>query len=81
MLAYQVVQVIRTRLKGRGEHASWSGLRRILAGQRRVTLTLQCAAGRTLHVRKATEPEEELGALYAALGIERRPGGTCRVML
>lgn len=81
VLAYQTVQVIRRRLKAGGEHASWSALRKILGRQRRVTLTMQCAGGQTLHVRKTTEPEEELETLYKALGIERLPGKTCKIVL
>ena len=32
VIAYQLVQVIRTRLRAHGEHASWTTLRRILEG-------------------------------------------------
>ena len=41
VIAYQLVQVIRTRLRAHGEHASWSTLRRILEGQQRVTATFR----------------------------------------
>ena len=37
VIAYQLVQVIRSRLHALGEHASWTTLRRILEGQQRVT--------------------------------------------
>jgi transposase len=37
VLAYQFVQVIRQRLRAHGIHESWSGLREVLAVQRRVT--------------------------------------------
>ena len=35
MIAYQLLQVIRTRLRHGGENASWTALRRILEGQQR----------------------------------------------
>ena len=54
VIAYQLVQVIRRRLRESGETASWTTLRRILEGQQRVTATFRRADGRTLHVRKAT---------------------------
>ena len=41
VIAYQLVQVIRTRLRAHGEHASWTTLRRILEGQQRVTATFR----------------------------------------
>ena len=49
VIAYQLVQVIRTRLRQAGEHASWTTLRRILEGQQRITATFRRADGRTLH--------------------------------
>ena len=35
VIAYQLVQVIRTRLRARREHARWTTLRRVLEGQQR----------------------------------------------
>ena len=42
-------------------------LRRILAGQQRVTATLRRKDGRTLHVRKATLAEPAQLKIYTAL--------------
>ena len=57
VIAYQLVQVIRRRLRESGESASWITLRRILEGQQRITATFRRCVGRTLHVRKATRAE------------------------
>ncbi len=57
VLAYQLVQVIRTRLQERGGRARWTTLRERLAGQQRVTAVFRRQDGRTLHVRKATQAE------------------------
>ncbi len=54
VLAYQLVQVIRTRLQAHGERASWETLREWLTRQQRVTATFRRQDGRMLHVRKAT---------------------------
>ena len=75
VIAYQLVQVIRTRLRAHGEHASWTTLRRILEGQQRVTATFRRPDGRTLHVRTATQAEPAQRAIYHALGIDPQPGG------
>ena len=75
VIAYQLVQVIRTRLRRAGEHASWTTLRRILEGQQRITATFRRDDGRTLHVRKATLAEPPQQAIYEALGISAAPGG------
>ena len=58
VIAYQLVQVIRTRLRAHGEHASWTTLRCILKGQQRVTATFRRPDGRTLHVRSAAPARE-----------------------
>jgi hypothetical protein len=75
VLAYQFVQAIRQRLRAHGIHESWSGLREVLAVQRRVTASFVQKDGRTLHVRKATRPEPDLRLIYDALGIAHQPGG------
>ena len=75
VIAYQLVQVIRQRLRQSGEHASWNTLRRILEGQQRITATFRRADGRTLHVRKATRAEPPQQAIYDALAIDPEPGG------
>ena len=81
VLAYQTVQVIRRKLQQQGQHSSWATLRKVFATQRRVTTTLQCANGQTLHVRRTTQPEAELQELYQALGIEELPGQTCKILV
>ena len=59
VIAYQLVQVIRTRLRQGSENASWTTLRRILEGQQRITATFRRADGATLHVRKANVPDND----------------------
>ena len=81
VIAYQLVQVIRTRLRQAGHNASWSTLRRLLEGQQRITTTFRRADGRTLHVRKATRAEAPQLAIYDALGIHHAPGGTRKTVV
>ena len=79
VIAYQLVQLIRRRLREAGEHASWNTVRRILEGQQRITATFRRADGRTLHVRKATRAEPPQQTIYDALGIDPAPGATCAI--
>jgi transposase len=74
VLAYQAIQVLRQKLRSHGFNESWSTLRRIFAGQLRVTATFKQKDGRTLHVRKATTAEPKLKQLYDALGLPASPG-------
>ena len=75
VIAYQLVQVIRQRLRQNGDTASWDTLRRILEGHQRITATFRRADGRTLHVRKATRAEPPQQAIYDALTLDPEPGG------
>jgi hypothetical protein len=78
VLAYQLVQAIRRRLKERGQTMSWTGLREILSVQQRVTASFRQRDGRTLHVRKATAAEPALRKIYQDLAIDAAPGGVQR---
>lgn len=76
VIAYQLVQIIRRRLREQGETSSWATLRRVLEGQQRVTVTFRREDGRTVHVRKATRAEPEQLEIYRALGLDPVPGKT-----
>jgi hypothetical protein len=76
VLAYQCVQFLRRHLKEAGIDAGWATVREALSGQRRLTASFRTADGNaTLHVRKTSAPEAEAAAIYAALGLDSRPGG------
>ena len=81
VLAYQLVQVIRTRLQAHGERASWETLRERLAGQQRVTATFRRQDGRMLHARKATQAEPGQLAIYNKLGVAASPGGVRKLIV
>jgi hypothetical protein len=55
-------------------HSSWSSLRKILSTQSRVTVSMQCKNGSTVHVRKSTRPEPNQQEKYSALGVKNHPG-------
>ncbi len=81
VIAYQLVQLIRTRLRDHGSHACWTTLRRLVDGQQRVTATFRRPDGRTLHVRTATQPQPEQRAVYDALGVDPHPGGVRKTIV
>ncbi len=81
VLAYHLVHTIRFQLKAAGIDLSWEGIRRQLDGQDRVTVELERADGKTLHIRKATRPEPRQQLIYDALGIADRPGKTERTII
>ena len=81
VIAYQMVQTIRHRLAGQGQHACWAAIRAILEGQQRVTATFQRKDRRTLHVRKATRAEPGQLEIYRALALDPDPGGVRKMIV
>jgi len=64
------VTVPGTPLREQGITDRWRGLRDALTPSGRVTATLQCADGRTLHGRNATRAEPGQRAIDEALAID-----------
>jgi transposase len=81
VLAYHLVHAIRFRLKQLDIHSSWASLRKILSTQSRVTVSMQCKNGSTVHVRKSTRPEPNHQEIYSALGIKSHPGHTTKTTI
>ena len=73
VLAYQLVQVIRKRLRAAGLRSSWTTLRRILRRQVRTTSIFDAKSGYTLHVRTTSHPDADQREIYEALGINPVP--------
>lgn len=81
VLAYQAIQILRRKLRRHGFNESWSTLRRIFAGQLRVTATFKQKDGRILHVRKTTTAEPKLRQLYETLGLSVLPGTVQKLVI
>jgi transposase len=83
VLAYQLVQLIRRRLKESDIDAngSWRSLREIMRTQCRVTASFRRADGKALHIRKATRAEPEQMAIYRALKVNPAPGGISKTIV
>jgi len=74
LLAYHIIHTIRYRLKMNNIHSSWSNLRKQLKCQDRVTASMKCRNGDTVHIRKSTRPEPRQQAIFDALGLSHYPG-------
>lgn len=78
LLAYHLVHTIRYQLKQKDLNISWDDLRKMLTGQNRVTISMQCKNGNIIHVRKSTRPEPDQQEIYRALGLNMHPGKTIK---
>lgn len=80
-LAYHLVHTIRYQLKQSDINTSWDELRKMLAGQNRVTVSMQCKNGDFIHVRKSTRPEPEQQNIYSVLKLDIHPGKTIKKII
>ena len=73
VLAYTLVNSIRHQLKAHGINYDWSTIVRIMNSQKIVTSSLSTPSGRTIYLKKCSEPEEEVRKIYQALNYRDRP--------
>ena len=78
VLAYHLVHTIRFRLKQAGIHSSWSSIRTTLSTQCRMTVSMLCKDGSTVHVRKSNRPETNQQEIFSALSLKNHPGCTVK---
>jgi transposase len=81
LLAYHVVQTLRTQLKAQDIHDSWQTLRAKMENQQRITVAMKRADGKTIHLRKATRAEPHQETIYQALGISMKPGSVQKTVV
>ena len=81
LLAYHLVHTIRYQLKQSDINISWDDLRKVLTGQNRVTVSMQCKNGDFIHVRKSTRPEPEQQKVYTTLKLNMHPGKTIKKII
>ncbi len=73
VIAYQAVQLLRTRMKRAGASDSWTSIRHALRSLQRTTTTFTRKDGRTLHVRKTALCDDQQAVIYHAMGITAPP--------
>jgi transposase len=81
VLAYHVLQTIRTKLKSHGIPRSWSTIRNILSTHHRVTTSMMRSDGKMVYIRKTAKPEDCHIKIYDALGLSHRPGKISKTVL
>lgn len=73
ILAYTIVNTIRHLLKTKGIRNDWRNIVRTMNTQKAVTSTMQTRTGRTIHLKKCSEPEAPVREIYQALQYKDRP--------
>ena len=70
MLAYQLLRWVGKRLEPYNDTREWKTIRRPLGTHRLVTTRLTLAYGRTINIRKPSQPDDEQKRVYQMLGID-----------
>ena len=81
LLAYHLVQTLRKQLKQKNIHDSWKTIRAKMENQQRITVVMQRADGKTIHLRKTTHAEPHQKEIFSALGIAAQPGTTQKTIV
>ena len=81
LLAYSVVHTIRYKLKKKGIHYSWEGIRNILQTINLVTVSMKCKDGEMLYVRQSVQLNEEQKEIFDALCLKYQIGKVSRVFI
>ncbi|MDP3682479.1 MAG: IS1634 family transposase [Ignavibacteria bacterium] len=81
VLAYHVLQTIRTKLRSHGITHSWSTIRKVLSTHHRVTTSMMRSDGKMIYIRKTAKPEDCHIKIYDALGLSHRPGKITKTIL
>ena len=81
LLAYSIVHTIRYKLKSKGIHYSWESIRGILETTDRLTTSMRCKDGSTLHIRQSVQLNDEQKEIVDALGMKYQIGEVSRVYI
>jgi len=81
LIAYHLVQSIRYQLKRKNIRDSWQTLRQKMGNQQRVTAVFKREDGRTLHIRKTTQPEPQQKEILDILSITSRSDSTQKTVV
>ena len=79
LLAYSITHTIRYKLKQHNINYSWDRIKEILNTIHRVTTSMKCKDGKTLHIRQSELLNEEQKTIFNILGVKHKIGKTLRV--
>ncbi|RLB76205.1 MAG: IS1634 family transposase [Deltaproteobacteria bacterium] len=81
LLAYHIMQTIRTKLREKGIHFCWETVRVRLSSHMRVSTTLKREDGRVVHIRKSSRAELNHKEIYDALDLPQQLGKTLKAII
>ena len=73
IIAYAIVNTIRYKLKLQGIHHDWKNIVRIMNTQKLVTTSFKKEDGQLMMIKKCSQPNAEVTAIYQALKYKQMP--------
>ena len=81
LVAYHIMQTMRTKLREKGIHFCWKTVRTQLSSHIRISTILKREDGRVVHIRKSSRPELNHKEIYDAIGLPHQVGKTLKVII
>ncbi len=81
LVAYHIMQTIRTKLREKGIPFCWETVRVRLSSHMRVSTTLKREDGKVVHIRKSSRAESNHKEIYRALGLSHEPGKIMKAII
>jgi len=81
LVAYHIMQTMRTKLREKGIHFCWKTVRAQLSSHIRISTILKREDGRVVHIRKSSRPELNHKEIYDAIGLPHQVGKTLKVII
>jgi len=73
LLAYMVANTIRYQLKLKKIHKDWSNIVRTMNSQKVIISSFKTKTGKSIYIKKCSDPEYPVREIYEALGYRERP--------
>ena len=81
LVAYHIMQTIRTKLREKGIHFCWETVCVRLSSHMRVSTTMKREDGRAIHIRKSSRAESSQKEIYEALDLPQQLGKTLKAII
>lgn len=81
VLAYHILHTICFKLQQKEIYFDWKTIRNILSTHVRITTSMKTKDGKTVHIRKSSQAEQQHKNLYDALSLPYLPGKTIKTIL
>jgi hypothetical protein len=81
LLAYHIMQTIRTKLREKGISYCWETVRVRLSSHVRISTTLKKEDGKVVHIRKSSRSEQKHKEIYDALNLPPQLGKTLKAII